>query len=427
MNEIAAYDPSTVTRVSLTDIGDVPWDGLDMLDALIDLSPKAFKALGWLRHHLRRYGQLPVGIRALAKIAGVGVASFERMAPILDRHFSRDEDGRWTDHAISRARGGHRGVPMVEAPGSRRLVDPVKSASGKAGSDARWGKRRQQIDLVGNPDRTVEEGVVPSGAMAKTIAPAMANGVVLSSSDGTSPSSAMSGAMAAPSKLASSYPTDFPKEEELASELSRVTREGEGMAGGMADMARSAIVEHGTSPPGQARPETTPPPQRPVDDEASVKAQATPAPSDTAIIEAVVRVCRGKVSQADVHQRLSIYRAWIDEGLDFFEDVLPKIETFARRKERVENCANTHILADARALHASRLATRALQACRQTTVEEPVKVYRDDPALAGRLDTILAALGPNWTRKAFCNNDARGEFALVRACDWNRALAIVDA
>ena len=418
---MSSWDLSAETHVDLGKLAGMPVDLRWLFDAASELSHKDFSVYTRLFVNLVKYGPLPTGYKQLAEIGKVSVRYFERVAFDLSKHFERTAEGRWTIHTIAQARS-----TRITGQAEDKTKDPVKQASGKRGADSRWSKTKPQpLMIVGRLDRTDGDGTLPSGAiqsMAKPIAETMAKPADVPSADGTLPSFAMPGAIAAPSKLASSLPTEFPKERELASKLEDDPRAGGAMAAGMANTGLFAIVGDGKTIAPVDKPQSAIPARREAADP-SPAIEPGSDPSDAAIIEAVVRTCQGKVTKADVHQRLPTYRAWIGEGLGFFEDILPKIESFARKKPRVDNCANTCILADARAHRASRLAAEALAVSQKPVCGEPMKLYHDDPAFADRMDSILAALG--WSRKAFCNSDARGVFAYVSEKDWQRAIARV--
>ncbi len=161
--------------------------------------------------------------------------------------------------------------------------------------------------------------------------------------------------------------------------------------------------------------------------EAPDKPEAPPAETkrieDAALIDAIVRVCKGKVSKPEALGRLPVFRAAMAEGIDFFEDILPKLEGFARRQKHVENCANRHVIDDARKHAELRKAAATLPSPAGTVQDAPtMRVYRDDPAHAGILDAVLVSL--NRSRKAFLHNDARGSYGVFRKDEWERAVAI---
>ncbi len=416
--------PQAYVRRNVRVFGDIPLDTMQFLDTKSGLTPLQLGVYMNLRTSLWLRGTLPVGLRALAAIGQVTARTFEKMMPVLEILFDRDPDGRWGDHDLEQRRGAMPTTVTIEQP-SRRAVDPVKSASGRAGSDARWGKKRQPLELVGGSDRTVEDGKLPSGAMpsgamadmAEPMAPSMAGSP---SDDGTVPSSAMVGAPFTSSLLASSLPIDLTKEKELASKQTQSTREDLATVGKMAGTTRFAIVGDGTP---TCRP--VPGADRVSDVEALSPADALrTGPSDAAIIEAVLKAYGGKASRADVHHRLPTFRAWIDEGLDLDEDILPKMTAFSRKKDRVDNSANKHVHADAQAHRASRLAAERIRPAPDAPTDGgTIKVYRDDPAHDGRLDDVLAILGTS--RRLFLSSDAGGAYAYFKTSDWLGALARV--
>ncbi len=411
--------PQAYVRPNVRAFGDIPLDTLQFLDTKSGLTPLQLGVYMNLRTSLWLRGSLPVGLRALAAIGQVTARTFEKMMPVLEILFDRDPEGRWRDHDLEQRRGALPTTLTIEQP-SRRVVDPVKSASGKAGSDARWGKKRQALELVGGSDRATGDGKTPSGATAKMAEPMASDMAEMPSVDGTVPSSAMAGGPSSHSLLASSLPVDLTKEKELASKLLELNSEDVATIGRMAGPSRFAIVGDGT------------PPSRPVPraDGSDIAGPALSpeaarsAPSDAAIIDAVCKACRGKASRADVHLRLPAFRTWIDEGLDFDEDILPKIAAFARKKDRVDNCANAHIRADAQAHRASRLAAERIRSAAEAPPgSATIKVYRDDPALAGQLDGILAILGVS--RQLFFSSDAGGAYRYFKTSDWQDAMVRV--
>ena len=145
---------------------------------------------------------------------------------------------------------------------------------------------------------------------------------------------------------------------------------------------------------------------------------AKPAPGDEAMIDAVMRSCGGAVTKVHVHKRLPAFRAIMAEGVDFFLDVVPEIQAFARGKKEIANCANRHILAEARAHCSSRLAT---QGSRRTADATIAKVFRDDPDHADVLDAALARIGK--TRKVFFHESSDGYYAKLDRAEWDQAVA----
>ena len=349
MNEVAAYDPSTVTRVSLLDVGDVPWSGIDMLDALIDLPPRIFKALGWLRHHLRRYGQLPVGIKALAKIANVGPASFERMVPALDRHFARDSDGRWTDYELLRARGHRPAVAVVE-----HRVDPVRSAK-MAANGARGGQATQA--------RRRERGAT------ETLEPA-------------------TGPLEVASKGQATHGLGSSKSGKFEANFATSTPENRGANASQADGLSVCLVDFSSKIEEQTDEQTSKSASKA---EASERAKpaahgeanglASQPMSEAALIKATVQAYGGLVDAAHVHDRLSICREWIAKGCSLDADILPSCREFAAGKTEIRNCFNERVMEKA----FKRRDYRVSQGFENTSSADDVFVVEGTPAFRAHL------------------------------------------
>lgn len=346
---------------------------LDMNLARLAASTLSAKECGvWFRlyQHLWNFGELPaptswVQIKRLAGIGGVPARAFAGMMPALAPLFDVDAYGRWGDRDLERQRDERLGaegqdhVPLdslVPAEFRPRDVDPKLSAVRSQAARSRWGAQRSLKVVEGGlpgvnvgPSRLgpAEAAAVAghAGASESTMqngangdAKPDANGDAKPvGGEGDEDANGAGFASDAPSKLAS-----------LESELIQTdASELAGCAGEHAAMQTDA------KPPARhanrhAKPD-------PVDANGPA-----PAPTDAAMLEAIVRVCRGKVDTAEAYRRLPVFRTAMADGLDFRRDILPELEGFARRNTRVENCANKHVLGDARARADSRRAVAGL-------------------------------------------------------------------
>lgn len=344
MSDAASPTVQTYTRPRTREFGDMPLDTVDLLDVMSGLSSLQLGVYMRLRASLWLRGALPVGFKALAQIGQVTPRTFERMVPFLAPLFDHDESGRWRDHALERKRG-NRVVLAIED----RVVDPdlsaKRSAAGRAGAEA-----KRALRLVSSSESG--EGSANGEANERSFASKTA-GVSTKDSANLSASGQANGHLGptSASKLAS-FLNEL-KESKLASELAD-------------SKPRAAASEEPVSaePPSNPASKTSAEASAgaPAKTQANPASPTEPSPADAAIIDAVIRVCGGKTTKVEVHRRLPLFRAAIAEGLDFFKDILPRVEAFARNKERIENCANTHILAEAREHCASRRAVAGLGA-----------------------------------------------------------------
>ena len=395
MTAMAVAACGEIASIHLRDLGDITFDARELLCAIAQFKfVGEIKAYLRLKLSLRMRGALPTGISSLARIAQVGPKAFERMAPDLGCYFDRTEEGRWTDHRIVQSRDRRYAVlPPVEVDAGKSAKMAANGSKGGLVTQAR--KRAREMLGAGEIVAAVEGG----GEIAGGFAPAV--------------------------------DTSFEANKaEFASTVvaNRQADNGAWQANGGAPVSKlaSSTDEYESKPASGARPREAGAGAKceaePVDPRPSLEAnrRANPiaaeprAPSDAEMIEAIERACDGKVTKAEAYGRLPVFRAAMAEGVDFVLDILPKLEGFARRNAHVENCANKHVLEDAR-VHA---------AARQAVAKIPtamVKVYRDDPAHADILDAVLARLGRR--RTWFTQHDGGGYHAHFRRVEWEAALA----
>ena len=146
MNEVAYVSEQASRRVNLRDLADLPCDMVAVFDALDDLNPWQFKTWFRLRVHLYRYGELPTGMKALARIACIGAAAFERMAAAIARQFDRAATGAgpiitWCARAAAassyvrpkRQQSTRISGPSGLLPAARAVADPAAQAADAGG------------------------------------------------------------------------------------------------------------------------------------------------------------------------------------------------------------------------------------------------------------------------------------------------------
>ncbi|WP_158811209.1 hypothetical protein, partial [Beijerinckia sp. L45] len=202
--------------------------------ARLSLTPRELGVWFNLRTHLWMFGELPVALKRLAAIGGIGARSFEKMMPVLQPLFDRDDAGRWRDLDLEEERNTRLDLTpeprAIQNFGDARRVDPALSEArrraGQDGARKRW-ENRGRLQVVGGthdadrlPSASTEAMAnVGADTMANGIANGMANETVLPSGFAAAlPSVAMSGASEARSKLASLDSSDVKKIQELASE-----------------------------------------------------------------------------------------------------------------------------------------------------------------------------------------------------------------
>ena len=191
VNESVACVP--YQRPTVASRGDIRFNPFDALEAMACLPTLAFGAWHRLQYHAWLRGVLPTGIRDLAGIAGVTPRTFEKMLPVLEPLFDRDDQGRLRVYAMEAQRGDLPVAPPVKV----RTVDPkvsdARSRAGEAGAKSRWSKRGLKVI----------EGDVSGSEVDGSMANGMANASTFANADAgqadASAASPMANGMATPS------------------------------------------------------------------------------------------------------------------------------------------------------------------------------------------------------------------------------------
>ena len=310
MNEVAYVSEQASRRVNLRDLADLPCDMVAIFDALDDLNPWQFKTWFRLRVHLYRYGELPTGMKALARIARIGAAAFERMAAAIARHFDRAADGRWTDNHLVRARGNRIVMRAAEAP----TVDPELRAK-RAASGGNGGRVTQQRK------RQMREDETSSGSASLFASPVQAN----------EPSKSLDATLEFASSMLEDREANASRGQSLSVGLLESESKKEDQTGQLtSNLAAGAGADTAS---GQAKPPNA----------AEATGQANQALRDEVMIAGILKICGSFIDAPHVNERLAEYRSWIAKGCAFETDIVPAVRDFVAGKTSLDNCANVHI------------------------------------------------------------------------------------
>ncbi len=276
-----------------------------------DLSPQQSGVRERLRMYIWFNGtRLPCETKELAKIAGVTVRTFMKMAPVIAPHFDIDEDGRWRHYDYEEQR---------EAALAKHAA---RSSAGVKGANIKWNKS----------DETGAEGqpVVAPKAMANGMATAMANGTAnegLASivDHGLPLASGLAQASCAPGSIDRSSLKD---EDSIDRSNARgAGDDGSGMANAMANGAVVDVLDR----PAQAAP--------------AIPIVKPETDSVDAIAGAMRAIPGGKIPAVLLNRSdLAPILALIEQGCDLARDIVPAVTNFcANSRDPLRTFGNKHI------------------------------------------------------------------------------------
>ena len=372
MSNVASSRVHASIQESARDLFEMPMDTGVAKSARLSLPPRERGVWFALYHHLWEYGELPAaGSRAFARITGVGPRSFEKMRPLLDPFFERDGFGRYRNPFLEGERNARLDLSSGEDPvfedKEGHLVDPrITEVRRQANLKSQEARRRNRTRLhLGEAAHATSHGTGNSLAAADCLALQIANGVANGLSE---VANQVTKELDLPTGFANglhSFATSR-AESQLASLLASNSKTDEGQTSKLASKPAAGACEPDANGFANAA------------SKQDAKQPANAGPSDDVMVDAVIRSCNGLVSKAHVHMRLPALRSRMAEGADFFLDVVPEIQTFARGKREVANCANRHIREGALAHYRSRLATQG-QAQPGPAGSAQVFVVKDSP------------------------------------------------
>ncbi len=362
MTELAASPlPSgrSGLRASYSALGEPPPELFDFSFAASLLAPLQLGAFVKLVRALWQQGSLPVGLKAIAKKAGVGPRTFEKMAPELEPLFDRDHHGRWRNLDLEAERTMRLGREpdtelSVDGAAPRRVVNPdlsaKRSAAAKKRNEVYWSSRRAQLQLL---EGGLADGSQNATAIAKEVANPVANGEAASDETlvvdfGVLRSFATASASGAPGLSDRLF--DSQAKERIEESDGRTDAPGADAVDRKFEAAEAVIdrksamsgTVEGTGGPSQ----TAPPPiangsattiASAVGAVASLPytvgealignagaAPAAPVPSDAAIIAALREACGAKLPPHRLTpDGVAPIRDLLNEGCDFMRDVVP--------------------------------------------------------------------------------------------------------